>query len=64
MQTPRTLASDVDVFSWTHDAAPDIVREFDWEDAESRTPAWLTTAVVPSAALIAASTVALRVTLF
>jgi hypothetical protein len=64
MHTPRTLDSDVDVFAWTHDAAPDIVREFDWEDGETRTPAWLTSAVVPSAALIAASTVALRVTLF
>lgn len=63
MYTPRTLDSDIEVFTWTLDAAPDVVREFDWEDGEARSPVWWTSAIVPSAALIAASTVALRGTI-
>ena len=37
-----------------------VVREFDWEDGEARSPVSWASAVVPSAALIAATTVALR----
>ena len=38
MYTPRTLDREVDVFTWSLDATPDVVREFDWEDGEAGSP--------------------------
>jgi len=64
MYTPRTLDREVDVFTWSLGAAPDVVREFDWEDGEARSPVTWTSALVPSAALIAATTVVLRGAIF
>jgi hypothetical protein len=60
MHNPRTLDREVEVFTWSHDAGPDVVREFDWEDGEARSPISWASTVLPSAALIAATTVALR----
>jgi hypothetical protein len=60
MHNPRALDREVEVFTWSLDANPDVVREFDWEDGEARSPVSWASAVVPSAALIAATTVALR----
>ena len=64
MYTPRTLDREGDVFTWSLDAAPDVVREFDWEDGVARSPVAWASAVVPSAALIAATTVVLRGVIF
>ena len=64
MYTPCTLDREDDVFTWSLDAAPDVVREFDWEDGEARSPVSWASAVVPSAALIAATTIVLRGAIF